>query len=255
MDIKELEKKFAGNRHEKLAVDAIAKTIGDPSFQTVLEQQRRMAADTVQSLICGSVFGDFQNTMEAAIRDARKQMLFSNKTALSEINTHIRSLVAGLNVDTITGIKNAFTYPASESRKLSEILSSIKPPEMNLPKVRHRQWEYGWRHEPAVPFVPEDRESLGTQFWRRLGEHLERAEKEAMASGGQRVVRCKCPGGDEIRVRQISLEDEHFVRIEGIDEFNQLREFTSHHSAIGITIEVVPLEGLDENSDDSDLMN
>jgi len=257
VDIKELEKKFAeSTRHEKLAVEAIAKTLSDPSVQTVLEQHRKMATEAVRSLICGPVVGDLQTTMEAAIREAREQMLLYNKTALSDINTQMRSLVGGLNLDTISGLKSGFSYQASEFCKLNErLLASIKPPEINLPTVRHRHWEYEWRHESVMPFVPENRESLGAQFWRRLGEHLESAEKEAMASGGQRVVRSKCPGGDEIRVSQISLEDEHFVRIEGVDQFNQLREFTSHHSAIGITIEVVPAEGLEQNGIDEEVVN
>ena len=129
--------------------------------------------------------------------------------------------------------------------------------------LRRSQWEHHYSHERVVPFEREHRESSGAQFMRRLGEHLELAEKEAMESGGHRVVRCKCPGGDEIRVLQISLEDEYFVRVEGIDEFNQHREFTGHHSMIGISIEVVaPLEDfernvedLESNGDDGDLIN
>jgi hypothetical protein len=215
-----------------------------------------MAAEAAHSLICGPVFSDFQNTLQATIREAREQLLLCNKTALSDINTQLRSLVGGLNADAISGLKSAFAYEASEYRKLNErLLSSINPPESNFAMLRSRQWEYDWSHEPVVPFVSEHRESLGEQFWRQLGEHLERAEKEAVASGGQRVVRCKCPGGDEIRVLQISLEDQHFIHVEGIDEFNQPREFTSHHSAVGITIEVVPLDRSEQNGDDGDLIN
>jgi hypothetical protein len=84
---------------------------------------------------------------------------------------------------------------------------------------------------------------------RRFKEHLETAEQQIAESGGKLIVTCKAPGGDEVFVQQVSTKDEHFIHVVGIGQFNQHREFTGHHSSIGLTIEVVVADSEDPEAD------
>jgi len=105
-----------------------------------------------------------------------------------------------------------------------------------------------------LPPKQEARETAAEEFMRRLKGHIDEAEEQVADSGGKVLVVCKAPGGDEVFVQQVSNRDEHFIRVVGIDQYNRVREFTGHHSSIGITVEVV-IDDSEAPESDGDAVN
>jgi len=262
MQIDEFAKKLAGKENEahKLAVEAIAKTVGTTTFQSMFEQQNRMAVEAVQSFIRGSQFSGLPTATITAVRKAAEQAtaLLCNPQIMANVDSEIRSLVSGIDRNVFAGFTNDFLKrQEQEARKVTEqLLDQIKLPQFDFQRLSEPRFDRSWTPPSILPFTPERRESATEQFVRRLQEHLDAAEKEAEQSGGTRIVKCKAPAGDEIFVTEISLRDEHFIRVAGVDQFNQLHTFTGHHSAIAITIEVVPRsEDLEDDEEESAPVN
>lgn len=258
MEIEKFAKRFADRETEahRLAVEAIAKTVGAPGFQSLFEQQSRMAAEAVQSLIRGSEFSAFHNATITAVRKAAEQAtaLLCNPHTAPNFQSQIQSLVTGIERNAFAELTaDVLKRHDQESRKLTEqLVGHVKPRSFHFERLTIPRFDRNWT-SPHIPLAVAEPPESGTQeFMRQLQEHLDAAAREAEESGGVRIVRCKTPAGEQISVTQLSCRDGHFISVAGIDQFSQLHEFTGHHSAIAITIEVIPRAEEEEQGQEDD---
>lgn len=260
MDFNDIIKKHENDLRNSIpfqtAAEAAVKAFTNPAVHSMLLAQSRLASEAVASMIKSPDVQDMLASIAASTSFAAgKQltdMVSENRFAFA---AQMAKLVAEMPRPVFSDF--AETFLKRQQERTEEIVArmtarSTFADDVFASLTRPRLPDYP---TPLyLPPKPEPRETAAEEFMRRLKEHIEAAEEQIAESGGKLLVVCKVPGGDEVFVQQVSNKDEHFIRVLGIDQYNRVREFTGHHSSIGITVEVV-IDDSEALESDDDAVN
>ena len=167
-----------------------------------------------------------------------------------DLSLGLASLVPHLNSN-LEGVQDFLKREAEQQRKANErFLESV-----TAPKVSFEQWMYQEvQSRSLASFQRADTlESDAQQFFRQLNKHRDDAEKTAAESNGVMLVTCTSPSGEKLHNFSLSSEDGHFIKVSGVNEFQQVHEWIGTSRSIDITIEVLTrdedVESLDEDTE------
>lgn len=240
----------------RMASEAVARAMAAPSFHSMMETQSRIAESAIASLIRSP---DIQSTLASLAGITSFAVSKQIAQSVSECGSALAAQMAAMTTDTGTDLL-ADSVEALLKRRgtyTQELVHSMNT-ATTVPDEASESF-----HRPQLedftpvqfPRLTEARETATEGYMRRFQEHLGRAKEQIEDSGGRLVVTCKAPGGEEVMVLQVSSADEHFIKVIGIDQFKQRREFTGHHSSIGLAIEVITGESEERQDDDDELIN
>lgn len=251
MELERLKKLFEKSEQDatELAKKAIFGSTQEPSFHKAMEDQNRRLAEQIGNLVGNS---DIYRSRSESFARMQKILVETTRSLIKpteDLSLGLASLVPHLNSN-LEGVQDFLKREAEQQRKTNErFLESITAPKLSF----ERQW---MDHEVKSPSLAslqgaDTQESDAQQFFRQLNKHRDDAEKTAAESNGVMLVTCTSPSGEKLRNFSLSSEDGHFIKVSGVDEFQQVREWIGTSRSIDITIEVLTrdedVESLDED--------
>jgi len=252
MELERLKKLFEKSEQDatELAKKAILGATREPSFQKAMEDQNRRLAEQIGNLVGNS---DIVGSYSESFAKMQKMLVETPRSLIKpsdDLSLGLASLVPHLNSN-FEGVQDFLKREAEQQRKANErFLESITAPKVSFERP---QWmDHEVQSRSLASFQGADtQESDAQQFFRQLNKHRDDAEKTAAESNGVMLVTCTSPSGEKLRNFSLSSEDGHFIKVSGVNEFQQVREWIGTSRSIDITIEVLTrdedVESLDED--------